>query len=84
MEDEERVQTKLYKKQQADMDKLATFVRVNRANGVANSAKSKKKVLEKVEANAVERPNTAGDTRSGGHTPPTHASSKQRANLNPS
>ena len=28
------------------MEKLATFVRVNKANGVAASAKSKKKVLE--------------------------------------
>eukprot|EP00217_Crustomastix_stigmatica_P007320 CAMPEP_0183789458 /NCGR_PEP_ID=MMETSP0803_2-20130417/434_1 /TAXON_ID=195967 /ORGANISM="Crustomastix stigmata, Strain CCMP3273" /LENGTH=639 /DNA_ID=CAMNT_0026033629 /DNA_START=85 /DNA_END=2004 /DNA_ORIENTATION=+ len=54
--EEERVQLKLYEKQQADMEKLATFVRVNRANGVATSAKSKKKVLEKVEAEAVERP----------------------------
>ena len=33
-----------YEKQQADMEKLATFVRVNKANGVAASAKSKKKV----------------------------------------
>ena len=38
-----------YEKQQADMEKLATFVRVNKANGVAASAKSKKKVLEKLE-----------------------------------
>ena len=54
--EEERVQAKLYDKQQADMDKLSTFVRVNKANGVASSAKSKKKVLEKVEAAAVDRP----------------------------
>ena len=46
--EEERIQLKLYEKQQADMEKLSTFVRVNKANGVANSAKSKKKVLEKV------------------------------------
>ena len=31
------------------MEKLSTFVRVNRANGVATSAKSNKKVLEKVQ-----------------------------------
>eukprot|EP00415_Alexandrium_ostenfeldii_P001492 UN1492 len=47
---------KLYDKQQADIDKLATFVRVNRANGVATSAKSKKKVLEKVQDEAVDKP----------------------------
>ena len=29
------------------MAKLATFVRVNKANGVASSAKSKKKVRER-------------------------------------
>ena len=51
-----KVQRKLYEKQKADMEKLETFVRVNRANGVATSAKSKKKVLEKVEAEAVEKP----------------------------
>ena len=45
-----------YEKQQADMEKLATFVRVNKANGVAASAKSKKKVLEKLEDDAVEKP----------------------------
>jgi len=47
---------RVYEKQQADMEKLETFVRVNKANGVAASAKSKKKVLEKVSAEAVERP----------------------------
>ena len=46
--EEERIQLKLYEKQQADMEKLSNFVRVNKANGVATSAKSKKKVLEKV------------------------------------
>ena len=51
-----KVQRKLYEKQKADMEKLETFVRVNRANGVATSAKSKKKVLQKVEAEAVEKP----------------------------
>lgn len=47
---------KVYEKQQADMEKLETFVRVNKANGVAASAKSKKKVLEKVQGEAVEKP----------------------------
>jgi len=41
--EDERLQLKIYEKQQADMEKLETFVRVNRANGVASSAKSKKK-----------------------------------------
>jgi len=54
--EEERIQLKLYEKQQADMEKLSTFVRVNKANGVANSAKSKKKVLEKVQDEAVPKP----------------------------
>eukprot|EP00656_Telonema_subtile_P045677 TRINITY_DN51941_c0_g1_i1.p1 TRINITY_DN51941_c0_g1~~TRINITY_DN51941_c0_g1_i1.p1 ORF type:complete len:628 (+),score=184.31 TRINITY_DN51941_c0_g1_i1:56-1939(+) len=52
----ERIQMKVYEKQQADMDKLSTFVRVNRANGVAQSAKSKKKVLAKVQDEAVDQP----------------------------
>lgn len=52
----ERIQMKVFEKQQADMEKLETFVRVNRANGVAQSAKSKKKVLEKVQGEAVDRP----------------------------
>jgi len=56
VENEERVAMKLYEKQQADIEKLADFVRVNKANGVAQSAKSKKKVLEKVEDEAVEKP----------------------------
>lgn len=56
VDDEERVQMKVYEKQQADIDKLETFVRVNKANGVAQSAKSKKKVLEKVTDEAVEKP----------------------------
>lgn len=56
VEEEERIQMKLYEKQQADIDKLANFVRTNRANGVATSAKSKKKVLEKVQDEAVEKP----------------------------
>jgi ATP-binding cassette subfamily F protein 2 len=56
VDDEERVNMKTYEKQQADIEKLSTFVRVNRANGVATSAKSKKKVLEKVQDEAVDRP----------------------------
>ena len=44
VEEEERLQLKVYEKQQADMGKLEKFVEVNRANGVATSAKSKKKV----------------------------------------
>jgi ATP-binding cassette subfamily F protein 2 len=56
VDEEQRVQMKLYKKQQADMEKLATFVRVNKANGVSQSAKSKQKVLDKVNDEAVEMP----------------------------
>ena len=56
VEEEERVQMKVYKKQQADMHKLSEFVRVNKANGVASSAKSKQRVLDKVNDEAVERP----------------------------
>lgn len=56
VEEEERLQMKQYEKQQADMEKLETFVRVNKANGVASSAKSKKKVLEKLEDEAVTKP----------------------------
>lgn len=54
--DEERVQMRVYEKQQADMWKLQEFVRVNKANGVAASAKSKKKVLAGLEESAVEKP----------------------------
>jgi len=56
VDDEERIRCKVYEKQQDDMHKLSEFVRVNKANGVANSAKSKKKVLEKVQDEAVEKP----------------------------
>jgi ATP-binding cassette subfamily F protein 2 len=56
VEEDERVQMKLYDKQQADVKKLETFCEVNRANGVSQSAKSKKKVLEKVQDEAVEKP----------------------------
>lgn len=62
VEEEERVQMRMYDKQQADMEKLETFVRVNRANGVASSAKSKKKVLEKVQDEAVEKPSVRQPT----------------------
>jgi len=47
---------KQYEKQQTDIEKLSTFVRVNKANGVAQSAKSKLKVLDKVLDDAVEKP----------------------------
>jgi ATP-binding cassette subfamily F protein 2 len=60
--DEERIHAKVYEKQQADMEKLTTFVRVNRANGVAQSAKSKKKVLESLQEDAVEKPSTREQT----------------------
>eukprot|EP00929_Paragymnodinium_shiwhaense_P019791 TRINITY_DN1337_c0_g1_i1.p1 TRINITY_DN1337_c0_g1~~TRINITY_DN1337_c0_g1_i1.p1 ORF type:complete len:642 (-),score=181.53 TRINITY_DN1337_c0_g1_i1:511-2346(-) len=56
IEDEEKIQAKQFEKQQDDIQKLETFVRVNRANGVASSAKSKKKVLEKIMDDAVEKP----------------------------
>jgi len=62
VEEEERVAKKMYEKQQADMKKLEDFVRVNRANGVATSAKSKKKVLERLEEDAIDKPKVRGDT----------------------
>jgi ATP-binding cassette subfamily F protein 2 len=62
VEDEERVAFKLYDKQQDDMHKLSEFVRVNKANGVAMSAKSKKKVLEKVQDEAIEKPKARQQT----------------------
>jgi hypothetical protein len=37
---------RVFDKQQADMQKLEDFVRVNKANGVAASAKSKKKARQ--------------------------------------
>jgi len=46
------------------MEKLETFVRVNRANGVATSAKSKKKVLGKLEDEAVDKPKVRQQTLS--------------------
>lgn len=56
IEAEELIAKKTYDKQQADIEKLTDFVRVNKANGVASSAKSKKKVLEKVQDESVEKP----------------------------
>ena len=60
--DEERVACRLYEKQQADMAKLDKFVTKNKANGAANSAKSKKKVLNKIAANLVEKPHVREPT----------------------
>ena len=48
--------TRLYEKQQADMNKLDKFVTKNKANGAANSAKSKKKILNKIQEGAVPKP----------------------------
>jgi len=62
VEADEQIQFKLYDKQQADIEKLADFVRVNKANGVAMSAKSKKKVLEKVTDEAVDKPKARKQT----------------------
>ena len=62
--EDERVQLREYEKQQADMEKLSEFVRVNKANGVAASAKSKKKVLEKLQDDAVARPKLRTQTLS--------------------
>jgi len=64
VDEEERVAKKLYEKQQTDMKKLEDFVRVNKANGVATSAKSKKKVLGKLEDEAIDKPKERGDTLS--------------------
>jgi ATP-binding cassette subfamily F protein 2 len=54
--EQERVSARLYEKQQADMAKLDRFVTKNKANGAANSAKSKKKVLDKINENSVAQP----------------------------
>lgn len=62
VEEEERVQMRMYEKQQADIDKLETFCRVNRANGVAQSAKSKKKVLEGLQDDAIDKPTLRAPT----------------------
>jgi len=62
--EEERVHVRAYEKQQADLQKLADFVRINKANGKANAAKSKKKVMEKILANAVEKPQVREPTLS--------------------
>lgn len=62
VEEQEKIQSKVYEKQQADIEKLETFVRVNRANGVAQSAKSKKKVLEGLQEDSVEKPTLRAPT----------------------
>ena len=54
--EEERVQVRHWKKQEADMLKLSEFVRVNKANGAAASATSKGRVLDKLKAEAVDKP----------------------------
>jgi ATP-binding cassette subfamily F protein 2 len=55
--DQERVELKLYEKQQADMEKLDSFVRKNICGKkTASSAKSKQKVLNKIADEAVQKP----------------------------
>lgn len=54
--EDERVQSRLYEKQRADIEKLEDFVRVNKANGAAASAKSKQRVLDKIYESAVPKP----------------------------
>ena len=56
VEAEEKIQLKLYEKQQADMAKLADYVEANHANGKAKSAASKDKVLTKIKSEAVTKP----------------------------
>ena len=62
VEAEEKIQLKLFEKQQADMAKLADYVEANHANGKAKSAASKDKVLTKIKAEAVERPKLRENT----------------------
>ena len=62
VEAEEKIQLKLFEKQQADMAKLADYVEANHANGKARSAASKDKVLTKIKAEAVERPKLRENT----------------------
>lgn len=62
VEAEEKIQLKLYEKQQADMQKLADYVEANHANGKAKSAASKDKVLNKIKAEAVEKPKLRENT----------------------
>ena len=61
VEAEEKIQLKLFEKQQADGE-LADYVEANHANGKARSAASKDKVLTKIKAEAVERPKLRENT----------------------
>ena len=58
----EKIQLKLYEKQQADMAKLADYVEANHANGKAKSAASKDKVLNKIKFEAVAKPKLRENT----------------------
>jgi ATP-binding cassette subfamily F protein 2 len=62
VEAEEKIQMKLYEKQQADMAKLADYVETNHANGKAKSAASKDKVLSKIKSEAVTKPKVRENT----------------------
>ena len=62
VEAEEKIQLKLYEKQQADMTKLADYVEANHANGKAKSAASKDKVLTKIKSEAVAKPKLKENT----------------------
>tara|TARA_B110000977_G_scaffold7481_1_gene10285 strand:+ start:1158 stop:3128 length:1971 start_codon:yes stop_codon:yes gene_type:complete len=62
VEAEEKIQLKLYEKQQADMAKLADYVEANHANGKAKSAASKDKVLTKIKSEAVTKPKLKENT----------------------
>ena len=62
VEAEEKIQLKLYEKQQADMAKLADYVEANHANGKAKSAASKDKVLNKIKFEAVAKPKLRENT----------------------
>jgi len=65
VENEEKIQAKQYEKQQADIAKLTEFVAVNKANKkTSKSAASKEKVLDKIAAEAVDRPNVRERTLS--------------------
>mmetsp|Transcript_11929 Transcript_11929/g.33599 ORF Transcript_11929/g.33599 Transcript_11929/m.33599 type:complete len:595 (-) Transcript_11929:205-1989(-) len=65
VENEEKIQSKLYEKQQADIAKLTEFVAVNKANKkTAKSAASKEKVLDKITSEKVDRPNLREKTLS--------------------
>ena len=56
-EQEEKSQMKVWEKQEVDIAKLIDFIAKNKANKItAKSAKSKEKVLEKIQSEAIERP----------------------------